>query len=63
MTVVSRLLGHSSIAITSKLYIHLEIDDLADGMAIFEAGGKPISGRLAGADVEKLLVGVVMGDD
>ena len=58
---VSRLMGHSSIAITSKLYIHLEIDDLADAMAIFEAGGKPNSGPIAVADMEKLLVGVDMG--
>ncbi len=55
-------MGHSSIAITSKLYIHLEIDDLADAMAIFEAGGKANSGPLAAAGIEKLLADVDMAD-
>ena len=62
LTRVSRLMGHSSIAITSKLYIHLEIDDLADAMAIFEAGGKANSGPLAAAGIEKLLADVDMAD-
>ena len=62
LTRVSRLMGHADIATTSKLYIHLETDDLADAMAIFEAGGKVNSGPIAVADIEKLLANVDMTD-
>lgn len=55
-------MGHADIATTSKLYIHLSTDDLADAMAIFEQGGKSISGPLAVSDLEKLLANVDMAD-
>ena len=62
LATVSKLLGHSSVKVTSDIYIHHNDEDFDLAMDKFEAGEQPNSGLNSGDALEKLLAGVELAE-